>query len=36
VLVAVGLLVLTGLDKTIETRLTDAMPEWLMELTTRY
>jgi cytochrome c biogenesis protein CcdA len=36
VLVAVGLLVLTGLDKIIETRLTDAMPAWLVELTTRY
>ena len=36
VLVAVGLLVLTGLDKIIETRLTNAMPEWLVELTTRY
>ena len=36
VLVAVGLLVLTGLDKTLETRLTDVMPEWLLELTTRY
>jgi cytochrome c-type biogenesis protein len=36
VLVAVGLLVLTGLDKIMETRLTDAMPAWLLELTTRY
>jgi cytochrome c-type biogenesis protein len=33
---AVGLLVLTGLDKTAETRLTDAMPDWLLNLTTRY
>jgi cytochrome c biogenesis protein CcdA len=36
VLVAVGVAVLTGLDKAIETHLTGAMPEWLLELTTRY
>jgi cytochrome c biogenesis protein CcdA len=36
VLVAVAVLVLSGLDKIIETRLTDAMPQWLLELTTRY
>jgi hypothetical protein len=36
VLAVVGLVVLTGLDKAIETRPTDAMPEWLVELTTRY
>ncbi len=36
VLAVVGLLVLTGLDKVIETRLTSAMPEWLLDLTTRY
>jgi cytochrome c biogenesis protein CcdA len=36
VLAAVGLLVLTGLDKTIETYLTNAMPDWLLTLTTRY
>jgi hypothetical protein len=35
-LAAVGLSVLTGLDKVIETALTDAMPAWLLELTTRY
>jgi cytochrome c-type biogenesis protein len=35
-IVTVGLLVLTGLDKTAETRLTDAMPDWLLNLTTRY
>lgn len=35
-LAAVGLAVLTGLDKIIETALTDAMPAWLLELTTRY
>jgi cytochrome c-type biogenesis protein len=33
---AVGLLVLTGLDKIAETRLTDAMPDWLLNLTTQY
>jgi cytochrome c biogenesis protein CcdA len=36
VLVAVGALVLTGVDKRIESHLTDAMPEWLLALTTRY
>jgi cytochrome c biogenesis protein CcdA len=34
VLVIVGVLVLTGLDKIIETILTDAMPPWLVNLTT--
>lgn len=33
---AVGLSVLTGLDKVAETHLTDAMPDWLLNLTTRY
>jgi cytochrome c biogenesis protein CcdA len=33
---AVGLFVLTGLDKIAETYLTNAMPEWLLDLTTRY
>lgn len=36
VLAAVGLLVVIGLDKAIETHLTNAMPEWLLDLTTRY
>jgi cytochrome c-type biogenesis protein len=35
-LIAVGALVLTGLDKRIETALTNAMPEWLVALTTRF
>lgn len=33
---SVGLLVLTGLDKIAETRLTNAMPDWLLNFTTRY
>ena len=33
---AVGLFVLTGLDKIAETHLTNAMPDWLLNLTTRY
>jgi cytochrome c-type biogenesis protein len=33
---AVGFFVLTGLDKTVETYLTNAMPEWLLDVTTRY
>ncbi len=34
-LVLLGALVLTGLDKTIETFLTNVMPDWLVALTTR-
>ena len=36
VLVAIGLIVATGLDKRIETMLIDASPAWLTELTTRF
>jgi cytochrome c-type biogenesis protein len=36
VLVAAGLLVLTGLDKRVEAALVEASPAWLTELTTRY
>jgi cytochrome c-type biogenesis protein len=35
-LVAIGVLVLTGLDKAIETVLVDASPQWLTDLTTRF
>lgn len=35
-LITVGTLTLTGIDKVVETYLTDAMPTWLVELTTRY
>lgn len=35
-LVAVGLLVLTALDKTIETALVEASPAWVTDLTTRF
>jgi cytochrome c-type biogenesis protein len=34
-LVGIGVFVLTGLDKVVETLLTDAMPDWLLALTTR-
>jgi cytochrome c-type biogenesis protein len=34
-LVVIGALVLTGFDKTIETVLVDASPQWLADLTTR-
>jgi cytochrome c-type biogenesis protein len=34
--VAVGALVLSGLDKTVETVLVDASPQWLTDLTTRF
>jgi cytochrome c biogenesis protein CcdA len=33
---AVGLFVLTGLDRIAETHLTNVMPDWLLNLTTRY
>jgi cytochrome c-type biogenesis protein len=35
-LVAIGFLVATGLDKRLETVLVDASPAWLTELTTKY
>ncbi len=35
-LVAVGALILSGLDKRVETVLVDASPAWLTELTTRF
>lgn len=34
--VAVGVLILSGLDKRLETALVDASPEWLTTLTTRF
>jgi hypothetical protein len=34
--VAVGALVLSGFDKTVETALVDASPQWLTDLTTRF
>ena len=36
ILIAVGFLVVSGLDKAIETALVDLSPAWLTELTTRY
>lgn len=35
-LIGVGVLILTGLDKTIEAALVEASPQWLTDLTTRY
>jgi len=35
-LVVLGLLSVTGSDKALETRLLDAMPAWLVDLTTRF
>ncbi len=35
-LLFVGVLTLSGGDRVIETRLVDVMPEWLMDLTTRF
>ncbi len=35
-LVAVGVAIVTGVDKTIETRLVDLSPDWLTALTTRF
>jgi cytochrome c-type biogenesis protein len=34
-LAAVGVFVITGLDKIVETHLTNAMPDWLVNVTTR-
>lgn len=36
VLLAMGLLIVSGLDKVVETRLTAAMPEWLVDVTTKF
>jgi len=36
VLLAIGVLVLTGFDKRVETLLVDQSPQWLTELTTRF
>jgi hypothetical protein len=36
VLIAVGLFVLTGFDKRIETILVEASPAWLTDWTTRF
>jgi cytochrome c-type biogenesis protein len=35
-MVAIGILVLTGLDKRVETALVEASPQWLTDPTTRY
>jgi cytochrome c biogenesis protein CcdA len=36
VLAAIGIFVITGLDKTVETALVEASPQWLTDLTTRF
>ena len=36
VLLAIGLLIVSGLDKRLEAALVEASPAWLTELTTRY
>ena len=36
VLILVGLLIFTGIDKRIETALVEAAPDWLVDLTTRF
>ena len=35
-LIAAGVLILTGLDKRLEAVLVDASPAWLTQLTTRF
>src|SRR5262249_30712656 len=35
-LIAIGVLVLTGLDKSLETALVDLSPQWLTDFTTRF
>ena len=34
--IAIGALVLSGFDKTVETALVNASPQWLTDLTTRF
>jgi len=36
ILVSIGALVISGLDKTVETALVEASPQWLTDLTTRF
>jgi cytochrome c-type biogenesis protein len=36
ILVGIGALVITGLDKAVETALVEASPQWLTDLTTRF
>jgi hypothetical protein len=36
VLVAIGVLVLSGLDRRVETLFVDQSPQWLTDLTTRF
>lgn len=36
VLLLMGILIVSGIDKLIETRLTNTMPSWLVDLTTRF
>ena len=36
VLVAIGVIVVTGLDKQIETLAVNESPQWLTDLTTRF
>jgi cytochrome c biogenesis protein CcdA len=36
ILIAIGLLILTGIDKQLEARLVEMSPAWLTELTTRF
>ena len=35
-LVTVGILILTGMDKALETAFLDQAPDWLVQLTTRF
>lgn len=36
IFLAMGVMILTGFDKRIEAALVNAMPDWLVEITTRY
>jgi cytochrome c-type biogenesis protein len=35
-MVALGLMIVTGADRTLETALLDRSPQWLTDLTTRF
>ncbi len=36
IMISIGVLIITGLDKTLEAKLVDISPEWLITLTTRF
>ena len=35
-LIVIGLLIVTGIDKIVETKLVEVSPQWLTSITTRF